>query len=216
MGSFVVIGLGRFGSAVALTLMDAHCEVLAIDIEEKPVQQIAELVTNAAVADARDEAVLRSLGIDNYDCAIVSIGSDVASSIIITLTLKELGVQQVVCKAGSENHKKALQKVGADWALIPEREMAVRVGQSLASPKVFDYIKLSEGYTIVERSIPSRWSGKKLRDLDIWEKYAVSVIAIHRGKDMLMRPNSDECMQENDQLVLMGKEKNLTRIERLK
>lgn len=215
MRSFAVIGLGRFGSGVALELMEAKCEVLAIDMDERAVQRIAESVTNAVVADARDAGVLRSLGIDNYDCAVVSIGTDVASSILITLTLKELGVPQVVCKAGSEDHKKALQKVGADWALIPEREMAVRVGQNLASPKVFDYVELSDGYAIIERSVPAKWADKRLRDLSILERYSVSVIAVHRGREMLMRPKADDRMQENDLLVIMGREEDLNRIEKL-
>lgn len=215
MNSFVVIGLGRFGTAVALELMNAHCEVLAIDIEDKPVQAIAERVTDAVVADARDAAVLRSLGVENYDGAVVGMGSDVASSILITLTLKELGVPQVVCKAGSESHKKALQKVGADWALIPEKEMAVRVGQSLASPKIFDYFDFAGDYAIVERSVPSAWEEKRLRDLEIWEKYNVCVVAIHRGTDMLMRPQADEQIRKNDILIIMGREENLNKIEKL-
>ena len=215
MRSFAVIGLGRFGSSVALKLMDAQCEVLAIDIDEKAVQRIAEDVTDAVVADARDTDVLRKLGVDKCDCAVVSIGSDVASSIIITLNIKELGVPQIVCKAGSEDHRKALQKVGADWALIPEKEMAVRVGQSLASTKVYDYVELSDDYAIVERSVPSHWADKKLRELTIREKYGLSVIAVHRGKEMLISPDADFKMKENDLLVIMGKEKDLLRIERL-
>lgn len=215
MSSFAVIGLGRFGTAVALELMNAHCEVLAIDIEDKPVQRVADRVTDAVVADARDAAVLRRLGIENYDGAVVGIGSDVASSILITLTLKELGVPQVVCKAGSENHKKALQKIGADWALIPEREMAVRVGQSLASPKVFDYVDFTGGYVIVERSVPSRWADKELRELNISEKYNVSVAAIHRGPEMVMQPHGTERLHKNDLLVIMGREEDLSRIDKL-
>ena len=215
MNSFVVIGLGRFGTSVALELMDAGSEVLAIDIEEKPVQNVAELVTNAVVADARDAAVLKSLGIENYDGAVVGIGSDVASSILITLTLKELGVRQVVCKAGTDNHKKALEKIGADWVLIPEREMAVRVGQKLASPKVFDYIELFGDYIIVERSVPARWAGKALAELKIRQKYAVSVIGIHRGEEMLMLPQGSDALQQNDLLIIMGRESDLNRIEKL-
>lgn len=215
MRSFVVIGLGRFGSAVAKELMAAKCEVLVIDIHEDAVQHISEQVTHAVVADARDEGVLRSLDVGSYDCAIVCIGNDVASSILVTMTLKELGVQEVVCKAGSETHKKALQKVGADWALMPEREMAIRVGQSLASTKVYDYISLSGDYAIVERSVPKNWTGKQLRELSIQEKYHVSVVALRRGREMLMNPQPDCRLLDSDLLVMMGRQHELTRLEKL-
>lgn len=215
MKSFVVIGLGRFGSAVALELMQARCEVLAIDIEEKPVQSLADLVTNAVVGDARDAAVLKSLGVDNYDGAVVGIGSDVASSILITLTLKELGVKQVVCKAGSDNHKKALEKIGADRVLIPEREIAARLAQRLASPEILDYVELFGDIIIVERKVPPHWAGKMLADLRVRQKHAVTVVGIHRGEDMLMLPQGSDCLRENDLLVIMGHEEDLNIIEKL-
>ncbi len=215
MRSFVVIGLGRFGSAVALELMAAKCEVLAIDLHEDVIQRISEQVTHGVVADARDEGVLRRLDVGSYDCAVVCIGNDVASSILVTVMLKELGVKEVVCKAGSEHHKRALQKVGADWALMPEREMAIRVGQSLASTKVYDYISLSGDYAIVERSVPKSWTGKQLRELSILEKYNVAVVALRRGREMLMNPNPEKRLLESDQLVMMGRQHELTRMEKL-
>ena len=215
MSAFAVIGLGRFGSAVALELMEAGGEVLAVDIEEKPVEAIADRVTDAVVADARDAEVLKSLGIANYECAVVCMGSDVASSILITLTLKELGVPRVVCKAGSDSHKKALEKVGADWVLIPEREMAERVAQSLASPKILDYVGLLGDIAVVERKIPERWIGRQIMELKIREKYNAAVIAIHRGGEMLTLPQANSELMANDLLILIGRGENLERIDKL-
>lgn len=215
MNSYAVIGLGKFGSAVALELMASGCEVLAIDIHEENVQHIADRVTDAVVADARDDAVLRSLGIRNYDCAIVSIGDDVAASILITLMLKELGVAQVACKAGDEVHKKALLKVGADRVVIPEKEMAGRFAQSLARPNVVDYIEISDQFAIIELAIPKPWVGKSLKELNVRAKYGVSVMAFRRDGQMELSLNPDEKMRNGEILVILGHEDRLAKLYKL-
>lgn len=215
MNSYVVIGLGKFGSAVALELMASGCEVLAIDIHEENVQHIADRVTDAVVADARDEAVLRNLGVRNYDCAVVSIGDNVAASILITLMLKELGVEQVACKAGDEVHKKALLKVGADRVLIPEKEMAGRFAQSLARPNVVDYIEISDQFAIIELTIPKTWVGKSLKELNVRAKYGVSVMAFRRDGQMELSPNPDEKMRKGEILVILGHEERLAKLYKL-
>lgn len=215
MNSYAVIGLGKFGSAVALELMASGCEVLAIDIHEENVQHIADRVTDAVVADARDDAVLRNLGIRNYDCAIVSIGDDVAASILITLMLKELGVARVACKAGDEVHKKALLKVGADRVVIPEKEMAGRFAQSLARPNVVDYIEISDQFAIIELTIPKSWVGKSLKELNVRAKYGVSVMAFRRDGQMVLSPNPEEQMRKGEVLVILGHEERLARLYKL-
>ena len=215
MDSYAVIGLGTFGSAVALELMNSGCEVLAIDHNEEKVQRIADSVTDAVVADARAEAVLRSLEIVHYDCCVVCIGEEVAGSILTTLTLKEMGVRRVVCKAADEIHKKALLKVGADRAVIPEKEMAGRFAQSLVSPNVMDYFELSDEYAIVERSVPGAWVGKSLRMLNIRAKYGVSVIALRRAERLAVAPHPDDLFQKGDMLVLLGQADDLSLLEKL-
>ena len=176
MESYAVIGLGRFGYSIAQELMAAGCEVLAIDLDEELIQRISDSVTDAVVADARDEQVLHSLGIRNYDCGVVAIGDDVAASILITLLLKEAGVAKVVCKASDEIHKKALLKVGADRVVIPEKEMAGRIARGLATPNVMDYIELANQFAIVERRAPESWIGKSLKELNVRNKYGLSII----------------------------------------
>ena len=202
--TFAVIGLGRFGEVVARQLAELGREVLVIDQAEESVQKLSDLVTHAVVADAKDISVLRSLGINEFDCVIVAIGSDVASSIIITVQLKELGVKQVVCKAGSEIHKQALLKVGADKVVIPEKEMGIKVAQNLASRNVMDYIELSEDYSIMELSAPSLWLGKSLRELNIRAKYDISVIAMRRGNRVIVSPGAEETIEAGDILVALG------------
>ena len=215
MESYAVIGLGTFGSAVALELMHSGCEVLAIDHNDEKVQRIADHVTDAVVADARDEAVLRSLEIAHYDCAVVCIGEEVAASILVTLMLKELGVKRVVCKAADEIHKKALLKVGAERAVIPEKEMAGRFAQSLVSPNVMEYFELGEQDAIVERRTPQSWVGKSLRQLNVRAKYGVSVIAFRRAGRLAVSPHPDDEIHSDDMLVMLGRADELSRLEKL-
>ena len=129
MKTYVVIGMGRFGYSVACRLSQLGNEVLVIEKCQEKVQQIANSVTHAVVGDAEDPQVLRALGIRNYDCAIVAIGGDLSASVLTTLNLKELGVPMVVCKAHDENHKKVLEKIGADRVIVPERESAYKLAQ---------------------------------------------------------------------------------------
>ena len=212
MKSYVVIGLGKFGAAMALELMALGNEVLAIDRQEELVQRISGSVTDAVVADAQDEEVLRSLGVRNYDCAVVAIGDDAAASILATLQLKELGLPRVVCKASDEMHRKALLKVGADKVVIPEKEMARRFARSVSSASVMDYIELSDDYAMVESTAPGSWVGRNLVELNVRAKYGVAVIAFRRGGRFVISPNPNEPIQQGDILVLLGSGEDLARV----
>ena len=119
MKSYVVIGLGRFGSEVARQLYKCGCEVLAVDLKSELVQQISQDVTHAAVGDSRDKEVLKMLGVGEFDCAVVAIGEDLAASVLITMNLKELGVPYLVCKAHDDVHRRVLEKLGAHRVVIP-------------------------------------------------------------------------------------------------
>lgn len=213
--TFAVIGLGRFGEAVARQLAAQGKEVLAMDQSEEPVQKLSDIVTHAVVADAKDISVLKSLGIGEFDCVIVAIGSDVASSIIITVQLKELGVKKIVCKAGSDIHKQALLKVGADKVIIPEKEMGIKVAQNLASQNVMDFIELSEDYSIMELLAPEPWQFKNLRELNIRARYDISIIAMRRGTKILVSPGAEEIIQPGDILVALGGVEALSAISEL-
>jgi len=143
MKSYFVIGLGLFGQAVARQLCELGAEVLVMDRSNELVQQVSGDVTHAVVGDAQDKEVLRALGARDFDCAILAIGDDLAASVLITMNLKELQVPYIVCKAHDETHAKVLQKLGADRVVIPEEEYAQRLGRSLFSHNVLDYIELS-------------------------------------------------------------------------
>lgn len=215
MKTFVVIGLGRFGSAVAKRLYELGREVLAIDENPEQVQQVAESVTRAVTADCKDKEVLRALGVGSIDCAIVAIGSDLTDSILTTMTMKELGVPQVICKAQNESHKKVLQKLGADRVILPEREMANKLAQGLASANVMEYIELSPDYGIVEFVAPEKWQGKTLRELNIRVKVGVNVIAIRKAEKIIVSPQAEYTVEPKDTLVALGDNKALEAVRRL-
>jgi trk system potassium uptake protein TrkA len=228
MKQFVVIGLGRFGSSIAKALSEKGFEVLAIDENEERVKEMEGIVSQAIVMDATDEKGLKELGITDFDTAIVSMGETVEDSIMITLSLKELGLKKVIVKAKSELHSKILRKVGADRIIFPEREMAERLAESIASPKIFDFIELSKTYGIIEMVVPKKLVNKTLSDLKLREKYKVSVIAIKRKlpytlpdgstdfkEDIVVGPGGDDEVISGDVLIMLGKNEDLEKIEKL-
>lgn len=214
MKTFVVIGLGRFGTAVALELCELGHEVLAIDSVEENVLAVADHVTHAVTGDARDPAVLRSLGVRNYDCAIVAVGADVGNSALITLNLKDMGLKQVICKAQSHVHRKVLQKIGADKVVFPEHEMGVKLAQSLSSSNVVNFIELSDDFGIVEMDVPKSWQGKTIRDLDIRAKHHVNIIAIRKinTSELKIAPGGDYVLEPKDVAVTLGRNDDISRL----
>ena len=216
MKTYLVVGLGRFGTAVALKLHELGNEVMVIDGRAEEVQKVSDRVTYAVVGDARDEEVLKSLGVRNLDCAIVAIGSDLAASILVTLNLKMLGVPQVICKAPNELHKRALEKIGADRVLIPEREMAVKLAQNLTPSSVLDYTELSRDCGIAEIRTPAPWVGKNLREIDVRAKFGVTVIALRKADgDLTVFIRPEYALEANDVLMILGGNDDLARVQKL-
>jgi trk system potassium uptake protein TrkA len=228
MRQFAVIGLGRFGSSIARALSEMNFEVLAIDKDESLVKAMENKVSQAVVMDATDEKALRELGIQEFDTAIVSMGETIEDSIMITLTLKEMGVRQVIVKAHNDLHSRILKKVGADRITIPEREMAEKLAQSLASPKIFEFIEVSDTHSIIEMVVPKRFVNKTLNDLELREKYKVSVIAIRRKvpyskpdgttdfkEEVIIGPGGADEIVSGDILILLGANEDLEKVRKL-
>ena len=215
MKSFVVIGLGLFGSSVARQLCALGAEVLAIDINSELVQQISTDVTSAVVADARDAEVLRALGAHDCDCAVVAIGDDLAASVLATMNLKELGIGHIVCKAHDEVHRKVLEKLGADKVVIPEKEVADKLARSLTSHNVLDFIELSDEYGIVEIPTPKTWVGKNLKELNVRAKLGVNIIAVERNGKISVSPGAEFEIAKNDILVVLGDYDSLTLMQEI-
>ena len=215
MKSFVVIGLGLFGSSVARQLCALGAEVLAIDTNSDLVQQVSTDVTNAVVADARDQEVLRALGAHECDCAVIAIGDDLAGSVLATMNVKELGVGHVVCKAHDEVHRKVLEKLGADRVLIPEKEVADKLARSLTSHNVLDFIELSNDYGIVEIPTPKAWVGKNLKELNVRAKLGVNIIAVKNGEKTNVSPAANYKILAGDIMVVLGDNKALETVQKL-
>lgn len=215
MRSYVVIGLGRYGQELAAELCRQRCEVLAIDVSDELVAQIADHVTHAVVADGQDKEVLRALGVAEMDCAIVAIGSDLAASVLTTMNLKELGVPTVICKAHDAVHRRVLEKLGADRVLIPEQEQAIRLARSLSRPNVLDHIELSEEYGIVEVLVPVSWDGKTLRELNVRAKLGVNILAFRRGGKIYVSPAADHEIRQGDIAVMLGDTQALKKVQKL-
>lgn len=210
---FVIIGCGRFGQSVAKTLYDYGYEVLALDRDEEIVQEIADHVTHAIQVDGTDEAALKSIGIRNFDVAVVSIGSDIQASIMATLIAKEEGIETVVAKAQDNVHAKVLYKIGADRVIFPERDMGVRVANSLVTSNVLDYIELTKGCNVVEIEALKRWVGKSLRELKLSNKYGINVIAIKHREGLNVSPYADDIVKEGDILIFIGDDESFRKLE---
>ncbi len=210
--NFVVIGCGRFGRAIATTLYKLGHDVLAIDSNEEIIQNIAGDVTKAVTSQI-DEQVLREIGVPNCDVAIVSMGSDIESSVITTLLLKEMKIPYIVCKASTEIHEKILYKIGADRVVSPERDSGIKIAKNLVSDNVLDKIDLDPDYAIFELIIPKSWIGKSLIELNVRKEYNLNVVAIKKDDDFVITPNPEEPLKENDIILLLGEKKNLKYFE---
>jgi len=215
MKSYMVIGLGRFGTETAIRLCELGCEVLAVDRRDDLVQQISGSVTHAVVADATDKDVLRALGAKDFDCAIVSIGTSLADSVMVTMNLKELGMPYIVCKAHDDMYRQVLLKLGADQVVIPEQEQAARLARSLSDPNVLDYIELSEEYGIIEVPAPKRWLNKSLKELNVRAKLGVNIIAVKRDGKINVSPAADYQILEGDTMVVLGDNDALNTVQKL-
>ncbi|MBM7558056.1 potassium channel family protein [Halanaerobacter jeridensis] len=213
MKQFVVIGLGRFGSSVATTLAQKGYDVLAIDQKEELVEEISNVVTHAVQADATDEDALKSLGVNNFDIGIVSIGDNIHGNILATLILKELGVPNVVVKAQDSMHGKLLSKIGADKVVYPERDMGARVANNLISANVLDHIELAPGYNIAELIASENLIGHSLQELDLRQKFGVNVLAIKTDDGINISPNASDLLNKGDVLVVMGQEDSIEQLK---
>lgn len=225
MRQFAVIGLGRLGSSVARTLIEQGHQVLAIDIKKEPVQEVSEFAAYSIQLDATDEKALRSVGIANMDAAVVSTGANLEASILITLILKEIGVKEIVVKAVSAEHSRVLERVGATKVIFPERDMGIRIANSLISPQIIEHISLSKKYSILEIPAPEEFIGKSLGKLNVRAKYGVNIIAIkkktpvdkegkHTEEDTVNASlQAEDVIQKGDNLVIVGSNESIEKLK---
>jgi trk system potassium uptake protein TrkA len=207
-----VIGLGRFGSAVARTLTEVGHEVLAVDADQRVVQEISESVTHAVQADATDAAALDELGLRQFEAGIVAVGADIGPSILVTVHLKRLGVPNVIARAHSALHGEILQRVGADRLVYPEQEMGSRVAHSFAVPNVIDYLPVGPEYGISKVKPPPAFVGTAITALQLRERYGITLLMIERRSQVVLNPRWDDTLRPDDLLVVAGLDEAMERL----
>lgn len=210
---FVIIGLGRFGSSIAKTIYNLGHDVLAIDSNEDKIQEIVDNVTHAVQMDATDENALKTLGIRNFDVAVVTIGSNIQASIMVTLLVKELGVKYIVAKGTSDLQAKVLYKIGADRVILPEQDMGIRVAHNLVASNILDFIELSSEYSMMEIKPLDEWRNKSLKDIRIRGDYGINVVAIKTEHNINVSPSAEYVIKDSDVLVALGSSEDLSKFE---
>lgn len=213
--SFVVIGLGVFGSSIAETLANRGYDVMIIDKDESLVNELASEVTEAYTADITAPHVIEDLGVKNADCVIISTGSSLEAAIITTLRCKELGVSEIVVKAMSETHEKIFKKIGADKVVIPEKDMGAKLAHALTSTNILDIIELSDDYSIVELKVPDQWIGRSIYEINIRKNHGVNIIALVNGDNIDVNPNPNEPFHSGDYIIVVGLTEDILRLEKL-
>ena len=209
---FVVFGLGRFGLSVAQTLSDGGCQVMAVDDDGDKVNAVADIVTYAVKMDVTDSDSLSTLGIRNFDGAIIAIGENLEASVLVTILVKEMGIPYVLAKAQNDIHAKVLKKVGADMVVFPEKETGIRIANNLIMGNFFDAVELSTTHSMMELDIPEEWIGHSLRELNLRAKKKINVIAIKRNDKIDINPEAEEPLEKDDVLVIIGQNEMLIKL----
>jgi trk system potassium uptake protein TrkA len=218
--TFAVIGLGRFGSAMATTLTELGQDVIGVDGNEERVQKHADTIRSAMQLDATDERALRAAGIQDVDVAVISIGENIEASLLAVMLVKDLGVPRIIAKAVTPLHGRILERIGVNRVIFPEREMAIRVAHSLVVANVLDYIELSRDFSIIEMPAPVEFAGKSLKELQLRNRYGLTLIAIKRksraGEEVTnVAPTADDEILAGDVLALLGSNERLAQLDKL-
>lgn len=207
-----VLGLGRFGQAVARELTRLGHDVLAIDADERIVQDIADEVTHAVQADVTDREALQSLGVGDFETAIVSVSGKIEANILATVIVRELGVSRIIAKAAHELHGRILAQVGAHRVVYPERETGVRVAHSFAAPGVQDYLDVGPGYGFARVAVGPDWVGRTFGELNLQRSCGVAIMALARADGIMLHPSTGETIRRGDALIVAGRDEDLERL----
>lgn len=212
MKSILVIGVGRFGKHLAKKLLDLGNDVMIVDKNEEIVDRLNNVFTDSYVGDCRNEGVVRSLGVNNFDVCFVTVDQDFQASLEITSLLKEFGAKYVVSIAKRDRQAVFLKKIGADDVIYPEREIAEKTAIKYNSKNIFDFIKLTDEYSIYEIPIVDSWVGKSVSEVNVRHKYHVNILAVKKGKKLAPLPGAMYVFEEGDHIVIIGKFQDVTKL----
>ena len=202
--SFLVIGMGRFGTSVAEELLRLGNDVMAVDRDENIINDIQDRIPSCAVLDCTDENALRALGPEDFDAAVIGIATDIESSIFTSFILRELGVKYIVAKANNDIHAEILKKLGVNKVILPEYDMALRTASQLTYPGFEDLMKISRDFGIVELVCPEKWAGSSLRVLGLNKKYNIQLVAAKREGRLIAPLDGDFVLLSSDTILVLG------------
>ena len=211
MKNVLLIGLGRFGRHAAMKLHDLKHQVMAVDIDEEKVNEVLPYVTSGVIGDGTSEQFIQSLGVRNFDLCIVAIGDNFQSSLETTALLKENGAKFVVSRASRDVHRKFLLHNGADSVVYPEKQMASWTAVRYTADHVFDYIQLTDDFSIYETSVPNEWIGRTIVDLRVRQQHQINILAIKYMGKLEPMPAADHVFRKGETIFVMGSNKNLSR-----
>lgn len=212
MKSILIIGMGKFGHHLCVNLAKLGNEIMVVDEREDVIEDLLPIVTSAKIGDCTNEEVLKNLGIRNFDICFVCIGTNFQSSLEITSLAKELGAKYVISKANRDVHAKFLLKNGADEVIYPDRDIAEKLAVRVSANHVFDYIELTEEYSIYEIPTPQIWMGKTIRELDIRAKYHINILGTKRDGKLNLLPGADYVFEKEEHLMVLGHKEDVDRI----
>lgn len=204
--------MGRLGRSFAIKMLQLGNDVMIVDMDEQVIDHLAPIFTDSQIGDCRQEGVLRSLGVNNFDICLVAIGENFQASLEITSLLKELGAPFVISKAKDDRQAKFLMMIGANEVVYPEREIAERLAMRYNAENIFDYIKLTSEYSLYEIPVVKSWVGKSILSLDIRQKYNVNIIGIKHNNSLRPMPSANYIFNQDDHVVVMGKSKDVFKL----
>jgi trk system potassium uptake protein TrkA len=214
MGVFIVVGLGNFGFNAVRALKERGHQVIAVDRDKSVVQAVKPYAVQAIEGDASDKDIFRALGLEGVDAGIVSLGEKMEASMLVAMYLKDLGVRHLIVKAFTEDHARILRKIGVDEVILPEKDMACSLVERLSAPSILGEFHILKGYSILDTRTPKQFLGKTLGDIDLRNRFGVSVILIQRGTEVLTGPCAEDVVLEGDIMVLLGKDEEIEAFKR--
>ncbi|MFH1195222.1 MAG: TrkA family potassium uptake protein [bacterium] len=215
MKNIAIIGLSSFGFYLCKSLSAFGFNLMAIDVKDDLVKQVRPFVRKAVIGDAKDKDFLMKLGIEDFDTVIVSVGSKIDVSILITLYMKELNIKEIIAKAVNEDHAKILNRIGATRIIFPERDLAERMAYTIASPNFLEYIPLTEGFSLIEIAPAQEWLGKKLKELLLRNRYQIQIAMVREIiPERVVIPDGEFILKDSDILYIVGSDENIIKLQK--